>query len=93
MEDAVIMEKLKTALRQMFGIPQEILSQLSSDTWLCGSPIYLNSVNMVYLFFELEHQFGVSLSIKEDEYLNFSTINGIAETIENTLLKTTQKTG
>lgn len=62
MEDAVIMEKLKTALRQMFGIPQEILSQLSSDMWLCGSPIYLNSVNMVYLFFETERMFHIHIS-------------------------------
>lgn len=62
MKEAEIQETIKNTLRQRFGVPGQLIDQLKPETHLCGSPTNLNSVDLIYLFFEVEKVFGIHIS-------------------------------
>lgn len=66
-------------LHNKFYIPKERITQNSYDLSLTGKYFNLDSIDLTYLFFQLEKQ--LELHIDAHRLLNyeFNTINGIAQ--------------
>lgn len=71
-------------LGQKFHRTGDILEKKNWDKPLTGQPFYLSCVELVYLLFELEKQYGKRIYNKDLDNYGFCTINNIAGIIENT---------
>ena len=72
-------------LHNMFHISDSLLMSSYDDAPLTGKVFKLNSISMVYLFFEIEKTFDIKI---DENYLanySFSNINGIVDAVEHIL--------
>ncbi|NRT74801.1 hypothetical protein [Clostridium beijerinckii] len=81
---------MKNITEEIIGIlnfvkPQkELYTEENFDVSLTGKMLF-SPVDMVYVFFEIQKHFNIKLQAKDLENYKFNSINGIKETISNTL--------
>ncbi|URZ07465.1 hypothetical protein [Clostridium felsineum] len=63
---------------------QELYSEENFDTPLTGKMLF-SSVDMVYVFLEVQNHFGVKLQAKDFQNYKFNSINGITNVVANAL--------
>jgi hypothetical protein len=66
-----------------FHRPYDILEKKNWDKPLTGEPFYLSGIEMVYLLFELEKQYGKCVNSKYLDNYGYCTISNITHIMEN----------
>lgn len=69
--------------RNVLNVPDNMLSEANFDLPLTGEIFQLNSMNLVYLFFEIEKRLNIHIDGSKLLNYEFNTINGIIEVIQS----------
>ena len=84
-----IQAKVIELLEKKFSVPKERLNLDNWDKPLTGHFFQLKSVDLVYIFFELERDFEIRFHRSCLEDYGFCTINGIVRALTQTASKST----
>jgi len=78
---------LKNIFTQRFNIDVEQQEGTLLDKHLLGGDIRLNARDLIYLYFDIEKEFGITLPEEDIAEGKFNTFNNIVEIIYNQLQK------
>jgi len=82
-QDDLISKNIISLLREKFFVSETILNTDYWDEPLPGNHFRLTSVDLIYLFFELEKTFELRINECYLSSYGFSSINKIADIIRN----------
>jgi acyl carrier protein len=83
MGEEITCNKVVDIICQKFNRSSDILLKMNWDKPLTGEPLYLSDVEMVYLLFELEKQYGKRMNEKDLDDYAYCTINNIVNIMES----------
>lgn len=82
-----ISNRLKGIFDSRFGICFNDMGEETLDEELLGWKLRLKARDMLYVFFDIEREFGIVLPEEDIAAGRFNTFNNIADTIGRQLLK------
>ena len=74
-------------IKRIFDIPEELLGQEKWDMCLTSKEIGLDGIDLVYLLFEIERQYGIRFSSAMFDNHGFNTIMRIVGAVQRTTYK------
>ena len=77
-----ILQKLTELFVKKYGEPESKLIPKNYDKPLTGKIFGFDSIALVYLFFDIQHEFKIHIDAKQILHYEFNTINGIVRLIE-----------
>lgn len=83
MNEETTSKKVIDIIYQKFNRPSDILLKKNWSKPLTGEPFYLSDVEMVYLLFEIERQYGERVNGKDLDDYSYCTINDIINIMES----------
>ena len=81
MEREAVKQELIQILQGKFHLPPEVFSDASMDTSLCRKPFRLGAIELVYLLYETEAHFHITISETLLEQIGFRSIDQITEVV------------
>lgn len=83
MSEEVTSNKVVDIICQKFNRSSDIFRKKNWNKPLTGEPFFLSDIEMFYLLFELERQYGKRVNEKDLDDYTYCTINNIVNIMEN----------
>lgn len=85
MENVQFEKEIREAIFQIN--PKIDIEALENEDWLTGDKHRFSAIDLTYLFFTLEKQYGISFDAQDLKDYGFVTVQGIAQAVRNALAK------
>lgn len=82
MQKQEIIQKIKFIMQDRLNVDNNLIIEENYDESLTGGTFNFKSLDLVYLFLEVEKNFNVQIDATKIVNYEFNTINGIAKLIE-----------
>ena len=84
-----VINKLVNIFKDRFDLDFGSMEETATDEKLLGSKLKLKPRDLLYVFFDIEKEFGIVIPEKEIATGSFNTFNNIAGIISSQLMKKT----
>lgn len=84
-----VFNKLLGIFKDRFDMDFSSMEEAALDEELLGRKLKLKPRDLLYIFFDIEKEFGIAIPEKEIDQGSFNTFNSIVETISSQLLRKT----